>query len=407
MIATSISAPDALERHPRVDVADVLRGFAVMAIVLIHAIEHFNFYSFPPTEGQSVWLNFADRAIWDGIFFLFAGKAYAIFALLFGFSFFIQDDNRRRRGSDFRGRFCWRLVLLLLVGQLNAAFFTAEVLVLYALVGFVLPLVCRLSTRALLILAGVCVMQPMCLWQIARAAADPDYTILAFDTSSYWAATFEAQSTAGFWETVKVNLWEGQLASLAWAWDHGRVFQTAGLFIAGMLIGRHGWLLECNLPKWGRVLAVAICCFFPLYGLKQHGGAVRGQPQYPHPGQDAAVVACQSELHAHARERHYVCLLQDLTPRLASRPPSPLWPHEHDQLCDAGHHRLGPVYHWGLFLQLGITASELVGIAIFMVQYAVCRIWVKPSHPRAPRISLEARHMDRMALWRRALTLVN
>ncbi|MDE7461441.1 MAG: hypothetical protein K2M85_10250 [Paramuribaculum sp.] len=34
-------------RHKRVDVADVLRGFAVLAIILIHSIEHFNFYSFP------------------------------------------------------------------------------------------------------------------------------------------------------------------------------------------------------------------------------------------------------------------------------------------------------------------------------------------------------------------------
>lgn len=383
MIATSISAPDALERHPRVDVADVLRGFAVMAIVLIHAIEHFNFYSFPPTEGQSVWLNFADRAIWDGIFFLFAGKAYAIFALLFGFSFFIQDDNRRRRGSDFRGRFCWRLVLLLLVGQLNAAFFTAEVLVLYALVGFVLPLVCRLSTRALLIFAGVCVMQPMCLWQIARAAADPDYTILAFDTSSYWAATFEAQSTAGFWETVKVNLWEGQLASLAWAWDHGRVFQTAGLFIAGMLIGRHGWLLECNLPKWGRVLAVAICCFFPLYGLNNMVGQFVANPNILTPAKTLLsslanlsfmLMLVSGIMFAYYKTSRLGSLLDRLRP--------------YGRMSMTNYVTQGIIgsalfYHWGLFLQLGITASELVGIAIFMVQYAVCRIWVN-HHTHGP-----------------------
>ena len=36
-----------IKRHRRVDVADVLRGVAVMGIVLLHNIEHFNFYSFP------------------------------------------------------------------------------------------------------------------------------------------------------------------------------------------------------------------------------------------------------------------------------------------------------------------------------------------------------------------------
>ncbi len=101
----------AVKRHSRIDVADVLRGFAVMGIVLLHTIEHYNFYSFPDTSQQCTLLNFTDKAIWDGLFFTFGGKAYAIFALLFGFSFFIQDDNQRLQGRDFRLRFCWRLVL--------------------------------------------------------------------------------------------------------------------------------------------------------------------------------------------------------------------------------------------------------------------------------------------------------
>lgn len=52
---------------------------------------------------------------------------------------FIQNDNQRMRGNDFRLRFCWRLILLFLIGNINASFFTAEVLVLYSLVGFILP----------------------------------------------------------------------------------------------------------------------------------------------------------------------------------------------------------------------------------------------------------------------------
>ena len=71
-------------RNARVEVADVLRALAVMAIVLLHSIEHFNFGSYPPTDGQAAWLRFADRAVWDGLFFLIGGKAYAVFALLFG-----------------------------------------------------------------------------------------------------------------------------------------------------------------------------------------------------------------------------------------------------------------------------------------------------------------------------------
>ena len=217
-----------MKRHPRVDVADVLRGIAVMGIILLHSIEHFNFYSFPDTAGQSEWLNFSDKAIWDGMFFLFGGKAYAVFALLFGFSFFIQYDNQRLRGKDFRGRFCWRLALLFLFGNLNASFFTAEVLVLYSLVGFILPLTCRLKDKWLLILACVLLIQPLPLYYAIRAACDPAFVTPAVPTGHLWAQTFAVQQGGTFWETVRVNLWEGQLASLAWAWDNGRVFQPAG-----------------------------------------------------------------------------------------------------------------------------------------------------------------------------------
>lgn len=231
-------------RHARVDVADVLRGLSVLGIILLHSIEHFNFYSFPDTSLQPEWLNFTDKAIWDGLFFLLGGKAYAIFALLFGFSFFIQDDNQRMRGNDFRRRFCWRLILLFIIGNINAVFFTAEILVMYSLIGFVLVLTCRLSTRTLLVLSALCMLQPVAIYHTIRAIADSAYITPSLPTGDLWNAAFAVQSAGTFWDTLKVNIWEGQLASLAWAWDNARVFQTAALFMLGMLMGRQGCCLN-------------------------------------------------------------------------------------------------------------------------------------------------------------------
>mgnify|MGYP000658358735 CR=1 FL=1 len=80
------------ETNARIDVADVLRGLAVMGIILLHSIEHFNFYSFPE-EVPFEWMKFTDQAIWRGLFFTFSNKAYAVFALLFGFSFYRTITN--------------------------------------------------------------------------------------------------------------------------------------------------------------------------------------------------------------------------------------------------------------------------------------------------------------------------
>ena len=83
----------------RILAVDALRGFAVMGIILLHNIEHFNFYSFPEDSGTLKTLN---TTLWDFLFFSFSGKAYAIFALLFGFTFYLQSRSAEKRGEDFK-----------------------------------------------------------------------------------------------------------------------------------------------------------------------------------------------------------------------------------------------------------------------------------------------------------------
>ena len=97
-------------KHPRIEAVDALRGFAVMAILLVHNLEHFIFPVYPADSPG--WLNALDQGVFNVVFTLFAGKAYAIFALLFGFTFYIQSDNLKRRGGDFGYRFLLRLVRL-------------------------------------------------------------------------------------------------------------------------------------------------------------------------------------------------------------------------------------------------------------------------------------------------------
>lgn len=133
-------------KHPRIEAVDALRGFAVMAILLVHNLEHFIFPVYPADSPG--WLNALDQGVFNVVFTLFAGKAYAIFALLFGFTFYIQSDNLKRRGGDFGYRFLWRLVLLAGFATLNAAFFPAgDVLLLFVIAGLVLFFYAQLGRR--------------------------------------------------------------------------------------------------------------------------------------------------------------------------------------------------------------------------------------------------------------------
>ena len=85
-------------KTPRIEVVDALRGFAVMAILLVHNLEHFIFPVYPDAASQPGWLNILDEGVFSVTFSLFAGKAYAIFALLFGLTFYIQYTNQQKKG---------------------------------------------------------------------------------------------------------------------------------------------------------------------------------------------------------------------------------------------------------------------------------------------------------------------
>ena len=360
----------------RIELADVLRGIAILGIILLHSIEHFNFYRFPEAEG---FLKFSDVAVWDGLFFFFAGKCYGLFALLFGFSFFVQDANHTGRGGDFRGRFAWRLFLLFLIGNLDAAFFTAEVLVMYALVGFVLIPVCRLKTKTLVVLGAICLLQPVEWIKIIVALSTGSTEAIVSPNAELWAATYSVQATGTFWETIKVNLWEGQLASLTWAWDNGRIFQTAGLFMFGMVVGRTGFLVKNDGASRRMIVTLiwGILIFFPLYGVANM------LPKFvENQALRVPLLLIVNSLHKMAFMAFLIGAVGWLyfnTKRVGGAL-GKLQIYGRMSLTNyVTQSIVGSFlfYNWGLGLDLGATYSALIGVAIFAVQYAFGVWWLK------------------------------
>ncbi len=94
--------------NSRIDVADALRGIAVAGIILYHSVEHFDIF----TQEPIVYTLPCDQTVADVLAWLLSGKMYGIFAMLFGLSFFIMNDNQQQKGRSFSGRFAWRMCLL-------------------------------------------------------------------------------------------------------------------------------------------------------------------------------------------------------------------------------------------------------------------------------------------------------
>ena len=373
------------ESNSRVDAADVLRGLAVMGIIVLHSIEHFNFYSFPQSVPYE-WMNFTDQAIWRGLFFSFGGKAYAVFALLFGFSFYIQDNNQQRRGKDFRLRFLWRLCILFVIGQFNAAFFTGEILTMYAILGIILPLFCRLSDRTVAIVATILILQPMDWIKTVYALFNPDYVAGESLAAYYFGIAFDVQKNGTFLETIRMNMWEGQLANMTWALEHGRILQTPGLFLLGMLVGRRGLFLysERNEGLWLKTLAISLLCFFPLYGLNNM------LPEFV--TRAAVLVPLQVIISSLSNLSFMVLLVTGLLLTFYRVKDRSFFMRftsygKMSMTNYIGQSVIGSLlfYHWGFELgrYMGITYSFLFGIVFVLLQMAFCSWWMN-HHKHGP-----------------------
>lgn len=365
-------------KSPRIESVDALRGFAVMAIMLLHNVEHFNFYSFP--EVTSEFMKVLDQGIWDTLFFLFGGKAYAIFALLFGFSFYIQMNNQDKKGNDFRPRFMWRLVLLFFIGCLNAAFFPGEILVLYSIVGFILVPFWKISNKTVLIVAVIFLLQPLEWGKFFYAFFNPDYIRGEELWRIHAGKMYPYLAGNDFWAMVKSNLWHGQLFSLLWAWDYGRIFQTAALFMFGMLMGRKEVFHSKpeNQTFWKRVLFFAVLSFIPLYFMTN---SIPGL--FENKGMSGSMNTILSSLRnfsfmfilvASFIMLWQVVAFQKVLNKLAPYGKMSLTNYLTQSL-------VGSFVYYGyglsLYNALGITASLGIGILMFVAQITFCHWWLK------------------------------
>jgi uncharacterized protein len=251
-----------LLQHPeapqRVLLVDALRGFALMGLFLVHSIELFELY----------WQNPVESKVHDVIFFLFAGKAYAIFAMLFGISFFIIMDKQAQKGVDFRLRFAWRLLILFALGTLNSMVYSGEVLQVLAFYGFFLILMYRVPTKWLIVLAIFFLLTPNLIYHYWAAIQNLPGANDRLMSSVLYEHTGEMWTKGSLTEVLAFNVTTGSLAKWFFFFDGARGLQLFGLFFIGLVLGRIGFLVTptkyTHMRKIGFVVAalMAIALFW-------------------------------------------------------------------------------------------------------------------------------------------------
>jgi uncharacterized protein len=251
----------------RLTVIDALRGFALFGLFSVHMQEHFNLFVFTPAKQP--WLLFFDTWIPSIVYFFFGGKSYAIFAFLFGLSFFIQMDRQAQKGIDFSTRFIWRLTVLFLIGFVHGLVYAGDILSFFAVTGLILVCLYKLPSKFLWILSGLLLLQIPILVQILQMYYDPSYRPDKWMKTMFdlYEGTTPVYTKGSLTEVLGYNWYKGKLASWLYMFLYGRLYQTLGLFILGILLGRSRLLERLadykKLTLW--VLGITLVCFLPLH----------------------------------------------------------------------------------------------------------------------------------------------
>lgn len=261
----------------RIEVVDALRGIALFAIVILHCFEHYNLYCIP--EGTPQWLKALDKGVWDTTWFLMAGKAFSTFSLLFGLSFYIQYCNAARKGIPFKGRFVWRMFLLFLFSQFHSLFYNGDILLLYAVMGVFLVAVSGFSTRTVLVIASVMIIQPVEWIRVICTLCDIPFLEYGNNWLKYAVLAKPVMESGSFLEVVQSNITYGQLYGNLWQIENGRIFQIGGLFLFGMVAGRLSLFQNTreSMMVWKKISLWSAVLFIPVNLLRMvYPGIAKG-----------------------------------------------------------------------------------------------------------------------------------
>ncbi len=176
-------------KSERIEVIDILRGLAIFGILMVNIDVFSHAYMPNETFQESLKNIFIDT--------FFADKFYTLFSFLFGLGLSIQMTRVQTSGISFVSLYSRRLGWLLLFGFIHACFLSPiDILMVYAVTGFVLLFVFRNVQSKTLVIVAVALL-------LAYIVVSGMLTVSEFDPAPITAAEL-ADAHADYEHEVKI-----------------------------------------------------------------------------------------------------------------------------------------------------------------------------------------------------------
>lgn len=265
---------------------DALRGFALLGVCLANYPE-FSLYTFQTDAVLASMPTAAADQIVKFLQYLFIdGKFYTLFSLLFGIGFSIIISHAAERGADGFRIFYRRMFILALIGCTHLMLlWSGDILLLYAVLGMLLPLFRNMSDRKILTVAVILLLLPILIDGVCEAAG---IFLAQFPYNKWWEyadmygiteANFgtwlrDAQGYGAVHQFLMQGAWERLYEFI----DGNRYFKVMGLFLIGFVVGRHKIYADLaahrhllnEIMRWGLCIGLPLSVIYAVSGVNGH-----------------------------------------------------------------------------------------------------------------------------------------
>lgn len=255
--------------NERIEILDVLRGFAICGI-LIGNMQWFSGYGMmpPALAEQSATADQITRFL---VHFFVEGKFYSIFSFLFGFGFALQIARAEEKGDLKASIFKRRLFWLLIIGLLHAYLLWAgDILSVYAVTGFALFLFRKKTNHSLLKwvfwLLVIPVLIYILFYVLFVSFAPPEASVMpdAARQIEGWNAQVRMVAQSSYWQIISGYNLEYIVGRYIGLIVEMRFTKLLAMFLLGFYAYRRGFFqdLPAHQPFIRRVLIYGLVLGF-------------------------------------------------------------------------------------------------------------------------------------------------
>lgn len=224
----------------RFEILDVLKGFSLTAILILHFLQQFeieNNYTFSLES-----INVLERSLKKVFTTIFSGNVYLIFSFIFGINLNFGLKNKTSN------QFIIRLLVLFIIGYLHSLIYLGDILIFYAILGFILLFLNNYSNKVLYVVLTIVLLQLPLLYQIYLTIFE-NHQLFSSEDVSLIKKMNETYTSGSFGDVLQFNLWNGKYISTRHYLLSGRFFNILSFFIIGLLVYKNNILKKLDNSK--------------------------------------------------------------------------------------------------------------------------------------------------------------